>query len=100
MLTTLCEPCHERTEANLRLILDQIASNEALLNWVELFSKQENERAIEWSTSWIRSLMAFRREASIDKLRAMETLSKDFIDAINITCTSADQILKSKEDAK
>lgn len=100
MLTTLCEPCHERTEANLRLVLDQIASNEALLNWVELFSKQENERAIEWSTSWIRSLMAFRSDASTVTLRGIDSVSQDFIEAINATSAHADQILKSKEDAK
>ncbi len=100
MLTTLCEPCHERTESNLRLVLDQIASNEALLNWIELFSKQENERAIEWSTTWIRSLMDFRSQTNEATLHAMEALSKDFIEAINITCASADQIIKSKEGEK
>lgn len=100
MLTTLCEPCHERTESNLRLVLDQIANNESLLNWIELFSTERNELAIEWSTNWIRSLIAFRSEASEVTLQALNEVSKDFIDIINATSTHADQILKSKEEAK
>ena len=98
MLTTLCQPCHERTEANLRLVLDQIASNEVLLNWVELFSTEENERAIECATSWIRSLMAFRSEINAVTLRGVDAASQDFIEIINATSARADQMMESKED--
>jgi hypothetical protein len=98
MLTTLCQPCHERTEANLRLVLDQIASNEVLLNWVELFSIEENERAIECATSWIRSLMAFRSEINAVTLRGVDAASQDFIEIINATSARADQMMESKED--
>lgn len=100
MLTTLCEPCHERTKANLRLVLDQVASNEVLLNWVELFSAKENERAIECATSWIQSLMAFRNEASQSTINNLDGASLNFIQAIDATFAHAEEVMKSKEVTK
>jgi len=100
MLTTLCETCHERTEANLKLVLDQIASNEVLMDWIELFSTKENGRAIECATGWIRSLMAFRANSNVDTLNDVETESLGFISAIKATSEDATGWILPKEVAQ